>query len=503
MPKKVFKMSKYITTPIYYVNDKPHIGHAYTTIACDVWARWQRLMGRETFFLTGTDEHGQKVQQSAEKAEKSPQEFTNEVSQRFRELAKALNISNDDFIRTTEPRHHICAQDFWKKLEENGAIYEGKYAGWYSVKDEQYFSENEIVDGKAPSGHPVEWLEEPSYFFRLSAYQQPLIDYIEQNPDFIAPESRKNEVLGFIKGGLEDLSISRTSFDWGIKVPGNENHVMYVWIEALSNYLTVLGYPEDTQEMQKFWPASVHIVGKDILRFHAVYWPAFLMAAEMPLPQRIFAHGWWTNEGRKISKSLGNVIDPYELIEHYGLDPVRYFLMREIPFGNDGDFSREAIKLRINSNLANDYGNLCQRVLSMVAKNMDSCLADSQPQTQDDHDFIDPIHQLTAEIDELMEQQAFHKVLELIGLHISNANRYVDAQAPWTLKKTDYERMKTVLSILVESIYRVTLYLQPFMPQVTAEILQQLNADDKSVTASSLPANHQINTPTPVFKRID
>ncbi|MEL7408943.1 MAG: class I tRNA ligase family protein, partial [Cyanobacteria bacterium J06558_2] len=291
----------YITTPIYYVNDKPHIGHAYTTIACDVWARWQRLMGRETFFLTGTDEHGQKVQQSAEKAGISPQAFTDDVSQRFRDLANDLDISHDDFIRTTEPRHHQSAQAFWQKLVDAGAIYEGKYAGWYSVKDEQYFADNEIVNGKAPSGHAVEWLEEPSYFFRLSDYGDRLLKYIADNPDFIAPESRKNEVIAFIKDGLQDLSISRTSFNWGIKVPGDDKHVMYVWIEALSNYLTALGYPRN---IEKFWPADVHVVGKDILRFHAVYWPAFLVSADLPLPKRIFAHGWWTNEGQKISKSL-------------------------------------------------------------------------------------------------------------------------------------------------------------------------------------------------------
>ncbi|MEL6438359.1 MAG: methionine--tRNA ligase [Cyanobacteria bacterium J06621_8] len=487
----------YITTPIYYVNDKPHIGHAYTTIACDVWARWQRLMGRETFFLTGTDEHGQKVQQSAEKAGISPQAFTDDVSQRFRDLANDLDISHDDFIRTTEPRHHQSAQAFWQKLVDAGAIYEGKYAGWYSVKDEQYFADNEIVNGKAPSGHAVEWLEEPSYFFRLSDYGDRLLKYIADNPDFIAPESRKNEVIAFIKDGLQDLSISRTSFNWGIKVPGDDKHVMYVWIEALSNYLTALGYPRN---IEKFWPADVHVVGKDILRFHAVYWPAFLVSADLPLPKRIFAHGWWTNEGQKISKSLGNVIDPYDLIERYGLDPVRYFLLREIPFGNDGNFSKEAIKKRVNSDLANDYGNLCQRVLAMIVKNCDGRLSDCTPQTQDDSDFIAPLEQLPQEVDALMQKQAFHKVLELIWQHISNANRYIDAQAPWKLKKTDPVRMHAILSILVDAIRRVTFVTQPFMPNITAQIFQQLNTDSGN---TSLSAGHKINQPVPLFQKIE
>ena len=341
-------MQYYVTTPIYYVNDKPHIGHAYTSIACDVLARFLRIDGAEVKFLSGTDEHGQKVEKSAAEKNVSPQELADENSEHFRELLKHLNISNDDFIRTTEERHKQGAQAFWKEIQKNGHIYLDKYSGWYSVRDEAYYQESELIDGKAPTGADVEWVEEPSYFFKLSAFEDKLLDLYEANPAFIAPESRRNEVISFVKSGLKDLSISRTTFKWGVPVPGDEDHVMYVWLDALTNYITALGYPFKTD----FWPANLHMVGKDILRFHAVYWPAFLMAAGVELPQRIFAHGWWTNEGQKISKSLGNVIDPFEIANEFGVDQIRYFLMREIPFGKDGDFSREKLITRINSDLA-------------------------------------------------------------------------------------------------------------------------------------------------------
>ena len=370
------KPSYYLTTPIYYVNDKPHIGHAYTTLACDVLARFKRLDGFDVMFLTGTDEHGQKVQKSAEDKGIDPKAFTDEVSQNFRDLTAALNFTNDDFIRTTEPRHYAACQQLWQKLIDNGAIYLGSYAGWYAVRDEAFYAESEIVDGKAPSGAPVEWVEEPSYFFRLSAFEEKLLAHYDANPDFVAPNSRFNEVRSFVSGGLNDLSVSRASFSWGVPVPGDDAHVMYVWLDALTNYMTAAGYaqPDGEASYARRWPADLHMVGKDILRFHAVYWPAFLMAADLPLPKRVFAHGWWTNEGQKISKSLGNVIDPLQIADTYGLDQMRYFLLREVPFGNDGDFSHQAIVHRMNGDLANDLGNLSQRVLSMIFKNCDATM---------------------------------------------------------------------------------------------------------------------------------
>ncbi|MEM6902930.1 MAG: methionine--tRNA ligase, partial [Pseudomonadota bacterium] len=353
------KPNYYITTPIYYVNDSPHIGHAYTTLACDVLARFKRLDGYEVKFLTGTDEHGQKVQKSAEAAGMAPQAFTDKVSQNFRDLTGLLNFSNDDFIRTTEVRHREACQALWKKLVDQGDIYLGSYAGWYAVRDEAFYQEDELTDGPdgtkiAPSGAACEWVEEASYFFKLSAWQDRLLEFYEANPDFILPTARRNEVLSFVKGGLKDLSVSRTTFDWGVPVPGDDDHIMYVWLDALTNYLTAVGYPDTkSEEYSTLWPANLHMVGKDILRFHAVYWPAFLMAAKLPPPQRVFAHGWWTIEGQKMSKSLGNVITPESLLDNYGVDGSRYALMAEMPFGNDGNFTHENAVLRINGDLAN------------------------------------------------------------------------------------------------------------------------------------------------------
>ncbi len=365
----------FITTPIYYVNDTPHLGHAYTTVACDVLARFMRLDGRHVRFLTGTDEHGQKVEQSARANGESPQEFTDRISATFREMARLLDISNDDFIRTTEPRHIRGVQALWRELERRGEIYLGRFAGWYSVRDEAFYDEGELVDGKAPTGAEVEWLEEENYFFRLSAWQDRLLEFYEANPDAVAPRSRRNEVISFVRSGLRDLSISRTSFSWGIPVPGNPKHVIYVWLDALANYITAIGYPDTRDpEFATFWPADIHVVGKDILRFHAVYWPAFLMAAGIEPPRRVFAHGWWTVEGQKMSKSLNNFIPPKQLVDSYGLDPVRYFLLRELPFGSDGDFSRRAVVGRLNGDLANDFGNLAQRVLVMINRNCAGCV---------------------------------------------------------------------------------------------------------------------------------
>jgi methionyl-tRNA synthetase len=498
----------YITTPIYYVNDKPHIGHAYTTLACDVLARFMRLDGYTVKFLTGTDEHGQKVEKAAETVGKSPKDFVDEVSKNFRVLCERMNFSNDDFIRTTEARHFKSATAFWQKLVENGAIYLGSYAGWYAIRDEAFYAESELVNGKAPTGAEVEWVEEPSYFFRLSKFQDKLLQFYENNPHFIAPVSKRNEVINFVKSGLRDLSISRTSFKWGIPVPGDPQHVMYVWIEALSNYITVLGFPDmDTPVFQDFWPAQLHMVGKDILRFHAIYWPAFLIAADIVPPKRIFAHGWWTNEGEKISKSLGNVIDPLDLIDQYGLDQTRYFLMREVPFGGDGDFSRSAMVQRINSNLANDLGNLVQRTASMVYKNCEGKIPAPQALEERDRALIHGAESTIPALREHMKEQALHKALDVIWQVIASANRYVDAEAPWALRKTDVPRMETVLYTVMEVVRHLGLYLQPFMPDSATKILDLLGVDKNERTFSHigkqyrLRGNTAIQEPVPIFPR--
>ena len=503
----------YVTTPIYYVNDKPHIGHAYTTLACDVLARFKRLDGYDVMFLTGTDEHGQKVEKAAQDQGVLPQVFTDSVSQNFRDLTGRMNFSNDDFIRTTEPRHRAACQALWRRLLDRGHISLGSYAGWYAVRDEAFYTEMEIVDGKAPSGAPVEWVEEPSYFFNLSQWQDSLLEFYDANPNFVGPKSRFNEVKSFVKGGLRDLSVSRASFSWGVPVPDDDAHVMYVWLDALTTYITATGWPEDgafgdAERNQRFWPADLHMVGKDILRFHAVYWPAFLMAADLPLPKRVFAHGWWTNEGEKISKSLGNAIDPNELADSYGLDQTRYFLMREVPFGNDGDFSQQAMIHRMNGDLANDLGNLSQRVLSMIFKNCDGVMpALPATPTDDDQAMLDATDALLPAVRDAIEMQAFHEALRLIWHVVADANRYVDTTAPWILKKTDPKRMAEVLAVLAECIRQVAILAQPVMPQATALMLDQLGvaADSRDFTALSksarLSSGHKIEKPVPVFPR--
>ncbi len=474
------KIPFYVTTPIYYVNDAPHIGHAYTSLACDVLARFKRLDGYDVKFLTGTDEHGQKVEKSALAAGIEPQEFTDNVSQKFRDLADYMNFSHDDFIRTTEARHKRSCQEIWQRLIDKGEIYLGSYAGWYAVRDEAFYDEGELTkgpDGKkiAPSGAEVDWVEEPSYFFKLSEWGDRLLKLYDDNPDFIAPQSRRNEVTSFIKGGLRDLSVSRTTFKWGVPVPGDDEHIMYVWLDALTNYITGVGFPEtDGGEYATYWPADLHMVGKDILRFHAVYWPAFLMAAGLQPPKRVYAHGWWTNEGQKISKSLGNVISPYDLVERYGLDQVRYFLLREVPFGNDGDFSHTSMINRSNGELANDLGNLAQRVLSMVAKNCDGAVPEHGKLNAEDDKILDFAVNLISGVRFDMNRQAYNEVLEDIWVVIRMANGYVDAQAPWQLKKDDPARMATVLYVLCEVIRHIALLLQPFMPDSMARMLDQL-----------------------------
>lgn len=504
----------YVTTPIYYVNDAPHIGHAYTSIACDVLARFKRLDGGEVMFLTGTDEHGQKVAKSAATAGVEPLAFTDRVSQNFRDLTKALKLSNDDFIRTTELRHRASCQALWDELLKRGEIYLGKYEGWYAVRDEAYYGEDELKDGPngakiAPSGAPCEWVEEPSYFFRLSAWGDRLLKFYDENPDFILPHSRRNEVISFVKGGMHDISISRTTMSWGVPVPNEPKHVMYVWLDALTNYLTALGYPDTTSDKyRKFWPADLHMVGKDILRFHAIYWPAFLMAAGLEPPRRVFAHGWWTNEGQKISKSLGNVIDPYELIATYGLDQTRYFLMREVPFGNDGDFSRAAMIRRINSELANGIGNLAQRTLSMIAKNCGAKVPARGAATDADQVLLGKAKALLGLMRQEFSVQAFHKALDHAWELIGAADRYVDEQAPWSLKKTDLARMEMVLYVLAEVLRHLSILLQPFMPDSMGKLLDQLAvpADQRGFTdiqddAHALKPGTPLPPPEGVFPR--
>ena len=491
----------YITTPIYYVNDVPHIGHAYTSLACDVIARFKRLDGFDVMFLTGTDEHGQKVDKSAQAAGVDTQTFCDRVSENFRALSNVMHYSNDDFIRTTEDRHTAASQGIWRALMDAGEIYLGTYAGWYSVRDEAFYAENELIaggpggaggpgaDGEklAPSGAPVEWVEEPSYFFRLSAWADRLLDHYARHPDFILPESRRNEVVSFVEGGLRDLSVSRTSFDWGVPVPDDPAHVMYVWLDALTNYITAVGYPDtECATYRRYWPADIHMVGKDILRFHAVYWPAFLMAARIEPPKRVFAHGWWTNEGRKISKSLGNIIDPVALVETFGVDPVRYFLMREVPFGNDGDFSRRAMIGRLNGDLANDFGNLAQRVLSMIQRNCDGRLPVPGPLDAVDTALLDEGEGLLAAVRPLIERQAIHEMLVRLWGAIGNANRYVDQQAPWALKRTDPERMATVLYVLAEAIRHYAILALAVMPASAGRMLDQLAVPEERRTFASL-----------------
>jgi len=496
----------FITTPIYYVNGAPHLGHAYTSVAADVLARFRRLEGDDVFFLTGTDEHGQKVAAAARNAGVDPQSFTDTVAADFQDMARRMNISNDDFIRTTEPRHKEAAQAIWRKLSAAGAIYLGKYEGWYSVRDEAFYDEDETVlraDAvriAIATGAPVEWVVEPSYFFKLSAFQDRLLAFYEANPGFIAPVAKRNEVVSFVRGGLHDLSISRTSFTWGIPVPGDEQHVMYVWLDALVNYLTAAGYPDETAPRWGYWPASLHMVGKEIVRFHAVYWPAFLMAAGLALPKRVFSHGWWTVEGEKMSKSTGNFIDVRPLVDEFGLDPVRFFLLREVPFGNDGDFSRKALIARTNADLANGLGNLAQRTLSFIAKNAGGVIPARGVLAEADHALLEQAAALPGNVRGAIHRLAFHEALDEVWKVIRAADGYIDHQAPWALRKTDTVRMHTVLFTLVSVLRTVAVLMQPFMPDSMEKLLDQLGVTEGSrqLVALDEPVMEGSPLPAPV-----
>ncbi len=505
------KPKYYLTTPIYYVNGAPHLGHAYTTIACDVLARWKRLDGFDVMFLTGTDDHGQKVEKAAAEAGMDPQAFTDRISAVFQDLAGRMGISNTDFIRTTQARHKAACSELWRRLRAADEIYLGSYAGWYAVRDEAFYDEDELTsrpDGTriAPSGAVAEWVTEPSYFFRLSQWQDKLLKFYEENPDFIAPATRRNEVISFVRGGLRDLSVSRTSFRWGIPVPDDPAHVMYVWLDALTNYLTATGFPDPEAPMAGFWPADLHVVGKDILRFHAVYWPAFLMAAGIAPPKRVFAHGWWVAGGEKMSKSVGNVIDVDELVRSFGLDAVRFFVMREVPFGNDGDFHRKALIQRINTELANDLGNLCQRSLSLIARNCEGRLpARGAGASEDDVAMLAAAEALPGLLRGHFDRQAFSDALEEVWRVIRAANAYIDRQAPWALRKTDPARMEMVLRVLADVLRGVATVLQPFMPDAMARMLDQLGVPDyaRAVAdlANPLPDGTPLPAPQGVFPR--
>jgi methionyl-tRNA synthetase len=505
------KKRYYVTTPIYYVNGAPHVGHAYTSIAADVMARFKRLDGHEVFFLTGTDEHGQKVEKAAADAGLDPQSFTDQVSAQFRDLADRMDVSYDDFIRTTEERHKLSCTALWRRIAAAGDIYLGHYEGWYAVRDEAFYDESELTErpdgGKvAPSGAPVEWVREPSYFFKLSAYQDRLLALYEEQPDFIAPAGSRSEIVSFVRGGLNDLSISRTSFHWGIPVPDAPGHVMYVWLDALTNYITACGYPDETAARWPFWPADVHMVGKEITRFHAVIWPAMLMAAGLPLPRRVSANGWWTVEGEKMSKSLGNVLDAGELAAKYGVDQIRYFLLREKPFGADGTFRFQSLTTRINVELANDLGNLAQRTLSLVARNCEGRLPGRGSVADADATLLAAAEALPGVLRDKIDRQLFHEALDEVWKVVRAANAYIDHQAPWALRKTDLVRMASVLRVLVDVLRVIGTVLLPFMPASMGRLLDQIGAPaaarDFASLAAPLPDGTVLPAPQGIFPRL-
>ena len=504
----------YITTPIYYPSAKPHMGHAYSSIAADFFARFKRIDGFNVHFLTGTDEHGLKIQRAAESKNIEPQIFCDEISQTFRNLSNTLNLSNTDFIRTTEDRHKKTVQYLWSQLEKNGDIYLSKYSGWYSVSDEAFYTEEEISEKEdnkiaTSSGSLVEWIEEESYFFRLSKWQDNLLEYYENNPDFISPKSRKNEVISFVKSGLKDLSISRKAFSWGIKVPNNPEHVIYVWLDALTNYISALNYPNTDDDLFKnFWPASVHLIGKDILRFHAVYWPAFLMAAKITLPNKVYGHGWILSGDEKMSKSKGNILDPLDIIETYGLDPLRYYLIKEVSFGNDGNISQDRLEDCINSDLANNYGNLCQRVTAFAEKNCQSKVPDIKNFIEEDllmlNKFSDNMSLIRKEID----NQNINYYINFIINALFEANKYFNDQEPWK-KKDDPQRLATIIYTSLEMIRKITFMLYPIIPESAIKALNIFGLKEEDIDFNSIGENNFlksgeiINKIDILFKKIE
>ena len=484
----------YITTPIYYPSAKPHMGHAYSSIIADFFARFKKIDGFNVHFLTGTDEHGLKIQRAAENKGQDTLNFCDEISQTFRDLSKTLNLTNTDFIRTTEDRHKKSVQHLWNELEKNDDIYLSKYSGWYSVSDEAFYNEDEIeeTDGKKfaiSSKSTVEWVDEESYFFRLSKWEKPLLEFYNKNPNFISPESRKNEVISFVKSGLKDLSVSRKSFSWGIKVPNNDEHIIYVWLDALTNYISALNYPNKKDNLYKnFWPASVHLIGKDILRFHAVYWPAFLLAAKIDLPKRIYGHGWILSGDEKMSKSKGNILDPLQIIDEYGLDPLRYYLIKEVSFGNDGNISQERLEDCINSDLANNFGNLCQRVTAFAFKNCEGKVPDKIKFTKDDLDILNKFENSLEEIRSKIDNQDINYYIDFIVNSLFEANKYFNDQEPWK-KKEDIIRLNSIVYTSLEIIRKVTFLLFPIIPESALKALKIFNLEENDINFSSISKN--------------
>ena len=489
----------YITTPIYYPSGKPHMGHAYSSIVADIFARFKRLEKYNVLFLTGTDEHGQKIQKEAKKNNKEPIIFCDELSETFRSLSKTLNLTNDDFIRTTEKRHHKSVIEIWNRLVNSGDIYLDKYSGWYSVSDEAFYDKDEIEDknGKKiskSSGSPVEWLEEESYFFRLSAWSQKLLDFYKKNPDFILPKSRKNEVVKFVEKGLKDLSISRTSFTWGIPVPKNKKHVIYVWLDALTNYISALNFPNiEDKKYKDFWPADVHIIGKDILRFHAVFWPAFLLSAKLPLPKRVFGHGWILSDDKKMSKSLGNILDPLEIISKYGIDQLRYYLVKEVSLGNDGSISLKNLKNCINNDLANNYGNLCQRVFSFIKKNCNNKIPFSSQLNESDKKLLNDLKNSLPKLISLMNNQDLNEYIKTVVNFSFDANKYFNDSEPWAVKKKDPERMNAILFTIVEQIKNISILLNPIIPNATKRVLTMINISSENISIDKIKDDDFLN----------
>ena len=489
----------YITTPIYYPSGKPHMGHAYSSIVADIFARFKRIEGFNVLFLTGTDEHGQKIQKEAEKNKKEPKIFCDEISETFRTLTKTLNLTNNDFIRTTEPRHFKSVNEIWKRLVNSGDIYLDKYSGWYSVSDEAYYDQDEIeekdgIKTSKISGSAVEWVEEESYFFKLSAWQKKLLNYFEKNKEFILPQSRRNEVIKFVEKGLKDLSISRTSFSWGIPVPENKKHVIYVWLDALTNYLSALNFPDTNNKKYKsFWPADVHIIGKDILRFHAVYWPAFLLAAKLPLPKRVFGHGWILSNEKKMSKSLGNILDPIEIIRDYGIDQLRYYLIKEVSLGNDGSISMENLKNCINNDLANNYGNLCQRVFSFIKKNCNNKVPKTNNFNETDTKLINNIKDNIPKLIDLINKQNLNEYIKTVVNFSFEANKYFNDSEPWLFKKKNPERMNAILNTIVEQIKNISILLNPIIPISTQKVLNTINISDKDILIETIKKENVID----------